>query len=154
MWQYNYTKELYHYGVPGMRWGIRRGNRASSSSKKQSSEKNTESSESKKQTRGKTAIKIGAAAVGTALAVYGAKKVHDLVRDKNTAIRISKEYERLITSGLSRGYSPTKDADFLRQLGEAARDRARSSAKSDSFGTALKNVAKSELERLRSRRKR
>ena len=24
MWQYRYTDELYHHGVPGQRWGIRR----------------------------------------------------------------------------------------------------------------------------------
>lgn len=26
MWEYNYTDELYHYGVPGMKWGVHRSN--------------------------------------------------------------------------------------------------------------------------------
>ena len=32
MWTYNYSNELYHYGVLGMKWGVRKGRSTSSKS--------------------------------------------------------------------------------------------------------------------------
>ena len=34
MWTYNYSNELYHYGVKGMRWGVRHDRRATSAERK------------------------------------------------------------------------------------------------------------------------
>lgn len=37
MWQYNHTDELMHYGVKGMKWGVRRSSNSGSSSTSSSS---------------------------------------------------------------------------------------------------------------------
>lgn len=74
------TYELYHYGIKGMKWGIRRfqdkNGRLTSAGKKRIKEK--DKSESKKSgltDKQKKAIKIGAAVAATALVAYGAYKL-------------------------------------------------------------------------------
>ena len=81
--------ELYHYGVPGMRWGKRKALPQVQTKVSRTPQKNQNSNiqdqKAARQAKVKKAIKIGAAVAGTALAVYGAKKVHDMLRDKKTA---------------------------------------------------------------------
>ena len=86
MWTYNYTypSELYHYGVKGMKWGVRRyqnkdGSLTSEGRKRYNEEQKTNEKEnrfglSEKQ---KKYIKNGAIAVGVALAAYGTYKIAD-----------------------------------------------------------------------------
>lgn len=72
---------LMHYGVPGMKWGVRKaptviGRRQRSRTKEESSYRKKKSSTVKK-------VAIGAAIVGgTALAAYGGYKAFNLFRDK------------------------------------------------------------------------
>lgn len=95
MWKYNNTlpsNELYHHGILGMKWGVRRfqdkSGRLTTSGKKRYNnkdskdgkepEKTTNSSKDKKTgltDKQKKAIVIGAAAVATALAIYGGYKL-------------------------------------------------------------------------------
>lgn len=72
---------LMHYGVPGMKWGVRKaptviGRRQRSRTKEESSYRKKKSSTAKK-------VAIGAAIVGgTALAAYGGYKAFNLFRDR------------------------------------------------------------------------
>ena len=75
MWEYNYTNELYHYGIRGMKWGVRRyqnkdGSYTNTGKKRRSQD--PETIQKRKATAKKVAI--GLAAVGTvaaAAALYG-----------------------------------------------------------------------------------
>lgn len=78
--------ELQHYGVKGMKWGHRK-KREYTSSQKASRRSNKDDKKAnmtpeEKAARRKKALKIGAAAVGTTLAAYGAYKVSKLMKEK------------------------------------------------------------------------
>lgn len=84
--------ELYHYGVPGMKWGRRKarpeasGGRRVRTSQAQQSPANKAAQQQARRAKAKKALKIGGAVAGTALAAYGAYKVSKLVKDKRAAV--------------------------------------------------------------------
>lgn len=115
-------KELYHYGIPGMKWGIRKARtqvgvakaaRRSSGamadmnnsrvSYKQAkaaykqakkAERNSPEAKAERAAKAKRAAKIGAAAAVTALAVYGGYKLNKYVKTKNCQIAAQRGYDQ------------------------------------------------------------
>ena len=83
------SNELMHYGVQGMKWGRRKSIQSISGTRSgrisQKSINNGEDQSSAKEARKarvKKAAVIGAAAVGSALTVYGAYKLSKLLKNK------------------------------------------------------------------------
>lgn len=95
MWTYNYSDELYHHGIKGMKWGVQNGppyplsaSAHSVSEKKagwrKSLDKSSESSDTRDKRSGKfalsdkqkTALKVGAVVAGAALASYGTYRLY------------------------------------------------------------------------------
>lgn len=71
---YQYPDYLMHYGVPGMKWGVRK-QRVTSGKTKRRSSKGSMSEEDKKARRRRNA-KIAAGVAGVALSAYGAHKIY------------------------------------------------------------------------------
>lgn len=94
------NNEIYHFGIKGMKWGIRRyqnkdgtltaaGKKRYDEDPSNDTNRSTKSNTSKKSTTSKKmnykkAVKVGAAVVGTALAAYGTYKIAKFVQGKRS----------------------------------------------------------------------
>ena len=110
------SNELMHYGVQGMKWGRRKniqsisGRRSGRISQKSINigEDQSAAKEARKARVKKAAI-IGAAAVGSALTVYGAYKLSKLLKNKaatksyETGKKVAEKYFKEMNEGLDSG---------------------------------------------------
>ena len=87
--------ELYHHGILGQKWGVRRyqnkdGSLTSSGKKRKENSNDIDNQKSKLTDKQKTYIKIGAAAVGTALATYGSYSAYKYFNNEYTKRLLAK----------------------------------------------------------------
>lgn len=118
---YQYPDYLMHYGVPGMKWGVRK-QRVTSGKTKRRSSKGSMYEEDKKARRRRNA-KIAAGVAGgvaaAVLAAYGAYKFKDFVNDTNWKYHdelgkekvkeFTERYERLADNTYSRAQKQARD---------------------------------------------
>ena len=114
---YQYPDYLMHYGVPGMKWGVRK-QRATSGKTNRRSSKSSMSEEDKKARRRRN-MKIAAGVAGVVLAAYGAHKFKDFVNDTNWKYHdelgqkkvkeFTERYERLADNTYSRAQKQARD---------------------------------------------
>lgn len=114
---YQYPDYLMHYGVPGMKWGVRK-RRVTSGKTNRRSSKGSMSEEDKKARRRRN-MKIAAGVAGVVLAAYGAHKFKDFVNDTNWKYHdelgqkkvkeFTERYERLADNTYSRAQKQARD---------------------------------------------
>lgn len=114
---YQYPDYLIHYGVPGMKWGVRK-QRVTRGKTNRRSAKSSMSEEDKKARRRRN-MKIAAGVAGVVLAAYGAHKFKDFVNDTNRKYydelgqkkvkEFTERYERLADNTYSRAQKQARD---------------------------------------------
>ena len=114
---YQYPDYLIHYGVPGMKWGVRK-QRVTRGKTNRRSAKSSMSEEDKKARRRRN-MKIAAGVAGVVLAAYGAHKFKDFVNDANgkdhdelgqkKVKEFTERYERLADNTYSRAQKQARD---------------------------------------------
>lgn len=114
---YQYPDYLIHYGVPGMKWSVRK-QRVTRGKTNRRSAKSSMSEEDKKARRRRN-MKIAAGVAGVVLAAYGAHKFKDFVNDTNWKYHdelgqkkvkeFTERYERLADNTYSRAQKQARD---------------------------------------------
>lgn len=114
---YYTSNYLAHYGIPGMKWGVRK-QRVTSGKTNRRSSKSSMSEEDKKARRRRN-MKIAAGVAGVVLAAYGAHKFKDFVNDTNWKYHdelgqkkvkeFTERYERLADNTYSRAQKQARD---------------------------------------------
>lgn len=114
---YQYPDYLMHYGIPGMKLGVRK-RRVTSGKTNRRSSKGSMSEEDKKARRRRN-MKIAAGVAGVVLAAYGAHKFKDFVNDTNWKYHdelgqkkvkeFTERYERLADNTYSRAQKQARD---------------------------------------------
>lgn len=84
------TKELYHYGIPGMRWGKRRTKQDNNISSKNKYNTNTKITKSRQKLSTGKKIAIGSAAVGVGLLSIGAMLRTEVAQKRYSAFVLGK----------------------------------------------------------------
>ena len=149
----NYNNELYHYGIEGMKWGVRRfqnkDGTLTDKGKKHYSNDSKESADKRKATAKKVAgMAIMTATVATAAALYaknpekvnalvksaGGKTLSSLKTGKQKAIAAGKQYVKDAVTGIKEG------------LKESAKEAPKKATKAIATGIVM-NAAKRALDK-------
>lgn len=148
------TFELRHHGVKGMKWGRRKARpQATGTGRRGGQTDNSPAAQAARREarrqKLKRAAKIGATAVAAGLAIYGAKKVHDVVRDKNYQYRMRQARQHIDSFKDSPMFSKYHGMDWRDSLAVDDRwnkftrdtvDTYSRRSDNDSFARAARNV--------------